>query len=219
MLTAIGASGFFTSGLLTVLGMPGDLHRLFAMLVGLVVTLLLVALVWQKRERVAGAIAAPRTGQTQVLSAALAQSWHLLATAYLLLVWGVWAMNVLLQRADEALAAVYSLLIVLAVPLADRLAHLLLEHAFRARAFDAPEVRERARRLRSVLQSGLRVVLAGIAVLALAEAWGIGVLAAFETPLGARLAGAAFNITVALLLAYVVWEIMKIICRPPDRDA
>jgi len=214
VLTALGASGFFTSGLLTVLGMPGDLHRLFAILVGLMVTALLVALVWFKHERVARAMMTSGTGQTQALRTALAQSWHLLATAYLLLVWGVWAMNVLLQRADEAYAAVYSLLIVLAVPVADRLAHLLLEHGFRARTVDAPEVRERARRLQAVLQSGLRIVLAGIALLALAEAWGIGVLAAFETPMGARLAAATFNISVALLLAYAVWEIMKIYVDP-----
>jgi len=213
-LSAVAGIGFFTSGLLSILGLQAELHRLFQIVSGLVLTLMLGTLVWSNRARVAEAICGPddlSADSSRKLRQAVGQGWHILAMVYLAITWGIWSLNVMMSQTEQARAAVNSLLIILALPLADRIVHGLLGFLFRLSG--GPDRDLEARRVSryiSVLQNGLRVVLVGVALLVLAQAWGLGVFAALETSLGRSLTGAVLNITAAVLIAYVVWEIVKI---------
>jgi small-conductance mechanosensitive channel len=132
----------------------------------------------------------------------------LLTAVYFAAAWCLWAVNLIVDRDDGAYAAVYSLLIVLVVPFADRLLTLGLERWFAVKSGDDAERRSAADHRYWGRMVG-RVAFAVAALLALSRAWGFGAGTALDHPIGLAIARSLFNIAVTLALAYVGWELVK----------
>lgn len=213
IVTLATATGFavFSLSLLRILGVEPDLLLAYQIVTGLLVLLLLSAAIWTLREP--RAEAAAQTG----VRALLRQTWHLFAIAYLVLVWCVWSSNLLLGREADADTAMQSLIIVLAVVAADQIIFGALYAAFApaapAAAPDGADAalprRSDARRLLAIIQVIVRTLFVGVAVLLLADAWGLGLLGLFETPIGHQVASAVFNIAVTLILAAAAWHAIR----------
>lgn len=187
-------------------GMSDANHSVVMVVAALGMVALFFGLFWRLRRPVAAALMGRDPSPARALLASL---WHLPMIAFLLGNYVIWAFNKLAGQDHEAVAAYYSLLVVIAIPIVDRLVGLLLDAVFpRARAeADAAPVRRPA--AAAAIQRCCRILLVLFATLLLAEAWGVEVLALYQTPLGARVAEAFLNIMAALLIAYVAWDVIR----------
>jgi len=214
-LAGIAAGGYFTHGLLVILGLPEALQRLFAIAVGSLLVALLLVLLWRKRGALAARIG-DVTGDapTQRLRRALAPVWHLLAGGYLLGLWALWSIDVLLAWQAQARAAVYSLLVVLALPLADRLFALLLAPWFDS-AGGGPSAH-----MYTALRRSLRGLLLLAALVLLIGAWWPAFYALLDTPAGQSVSRAVLNFGATALLAWLAWQAIRCYVDPQlRRDA
>ncbi len=215
LLTAVSSTVFLTSGLLTILGFKAELLRLYIIAGGAIVIVLLLVWGWRKHLRVSEAMIArmnPHSAGYR-LRLSIAQSWHIIATVYLVGLWWVWASNVLLQWQQQAQAAVYSLLVLFVLPFADyffaALMRLLLNNKSRE-----PEAQARMSDFVQILQRSLRLVLIVLALVILSSAWSSDLYAMAQTETGSILLNSGLNIGVTLLLAFIAWEAVKIFIDP-----
>lgn len=206
---AVASLGFLLGGLLGLLGVPREPLRVWEIGFGLLLTLMLVAWAWLNRRPVAAMIA--DVAGASELGTSLAAGWHVAATLYLAIAWCVWAINGLFDRMAQQTAIAGSVLLLMAVPLVDRLADGALGWVFRDRPEQPETRRQRLALFRRAMLGSIRAVLALLVALLAIEAWGIPILSLFETPLGRAALKAAFNISVALLLGYVAWEGSKLL--------
>jgi small-conductance mechanosensitive channel len=197
------SASFFGAGLLKILGLEARLLDLFQIVSGGLFTLMLALCFVSARRDVHAALTAPGTSR---LAQALAHSWLALVIGYLALAWAFWAVNVLEGDRVGAAAAVRSLMIVLAVPLIDRLAALAFGRLLRDRLGLDGQPLPRFAKARRIAQSVLRSLLLFAAVVLLVQSWGGGVLSGVGTPFGTTMLRAAFSVTVALLLTWIAWE-------------
>lgn len=210
-LTAIGAGGFFTLGLLALLGLPEPLQRLFQIGVGSLLTVMLLLLIWSKRRSLANVIGGDGSSKGRHL---LAYSWHLLATAYLLGLWGLWSSSVLLTQEEAARLALLSLAVVVALPLLDQLLVFGLRALLRPATTASKAATQRIARLRDSVHRSLRVALLVVVAVLLVSAWWPWFGEVLQTESGGAVLEAAFNIGITLLLSYLAWEAIKTYVDP-----
>jgi small-conductance mechanosensitive channel len=110
-IAAVGSFGWLTCGLLGLQRLSEAEHLLLVAMVGLVIALMLVAMILQKRRSVAEALHQEDLPESS-LRPHLARSWHILAIVYVLAVWAIWAISLLLVGPREVLGAVVTILIV-----------------------------------------------------------------------------------------------------------
>ena len=200
-LAALAGFAFFGGGLLGILAVPPELNAFWDIAFALLLALLLVAWVWINRRPVADALG----GQ------GIAQSWHAGATVYVAVVWLIWSYKRLLERPDGTRTVLLSALVVLAVPLADRLVRRLLGRLFRPWPGQEMETELRLARASRVILGAFRVMIAVAAIAILVEAWGGPVIATLRNDMGRSILRAIFNIAVAVILGYGAWEGSKIL--------
>ncbi|MBX6323987.1 MAG: mechanosensitive ion channel family protein, partial [Rhodospirillaceae bacterium] len=130
----------------------------------------------------------------------------LFAIAFLVLVWCIWAIDLLLGRADAAASALSSLVVAVVAVALDQAVFGAL-HAGLAPGVPAPQARTaESQRLLRAVRLVVRALAAALAVLFLADAFGLGLGAWLETPDGRTAARAGLNIAVTLALALLVWH-------------
>ena len=199
-----------TINLLALFGLDVALHTMVRLLLVLVIISLLIGLIWHARRGIAAVI---RGGPAEdaIESQAkriFAETWHILASAYVIGVAGFTVIGALAGRPVEARTAVGSLLIVVAVPLASAglgrlLIGLLATIRGRSGDTDAPAEYEQ------VLHKALRVVLLLTAVVVLLRIWGLDIFSAAGQGVGAAIVRPLLDIGFTLLVAYVGWTIAK----------
>ena len=188
----------------------------------LVVGVLIVVLIWQRRRQVANFIGggvlsdeSKASGIAAVrLRAQFADVWPILATVY---VAGIWVFNMsgfLLERNAGPARAILSLAVFLILPAIDWAIGRLLRRAFskKATAEDGGvhlEVDPHSVRSIAGIRRGVRILLVIFTVAALLFVWGFNFSLAAQNPLIARVAGPLFNAIVILVLGYVAWELLK----------
>lgn len=213
-LAIIVVYGYFINEAVLLVGLERTLHAAIVDLTGLFVALLLVSLVLQNRTAVSTSIrGGPEvSGVMTQVRGSLAALWHLLAIAYVIGVYIVWAFEVeggfaYLLRSTVATVVILVLL---------RLVVLAIERGVN-RLFHIPEnMREqytgleaRADRYRPLISKGLKALILIAGAMALLEAWGVDATAFLATELGrelvTRLARLAFIIGFSVLL----WELVS----------
>ncbi|MEM7206185.1 MAG: mechanosensitive ion channel family protein [Pseudomonadota bacterium] len=221
-LVGVTSLAFFTSGLLTILGLKPELLRLYIITAGAIIIAILLVWIWIKRLHVVDAmearIVAGCSGER--LRHSFAQSWYWFASIYLIGLWWIWASNVLLEWEKQAQAAVYSLFVLFVLPFADYLFGALMRLLLQNEARDS-EAQARMQDFVRTLQRGLRLVLVVVAFVVLAGAWSTGLYDMVQTDTGSVVFYAAVNIGVTLLLAFLAWEAVKIFIDPhiPEKPA
>lgn len=198
---------------------------------GLVVVLLIIFLLWGKRHAIAQIICREASGgvdRKTLLRVQLAEYWHLMAIPYLLVIWGVWVLYLLVDRADlvfPILALMLSLpLYILLDWIGQRAldATLGLVHKPEAAAvegceFDAEDEAEtpqtedkdaekelaHVERFVPILRRCLSFSIAGIVFFWLLRLWG------FDVRIGKAITQAAFKIVVVILISYVAWKLAE----------
>ncbi|MBL8659227.1 MAG: mechanosensitive ion channel [Rhodospirillales bacterium] len=206
--------GLFVIEATLILGMPRSGFDALVRILGFLVLILLIAFIAQNRAAVAGWV---RGGQAPTATApvrrGLAAVWHILAIAYAVGVFVVWAWRIEDGHAYLVRVTVWSVLI-LAVAI-------LIVYALRRMLEDGlgvtddqnrryPLLRARANRYLPITIAGIRVIAAIVTALAILDVWGVDILAWLSQPLGSRIVGAAVSIAIVLAIAVLVWELANI---------
>ena len=170
-----------------------------------------IATVWAVRRDVGAMIRGP--GEASPLARLVAEIWPALATAYLLVVYLASLLDALAGRPAED-TGILSLLLLIALPMADLLLSRALHAAMSARAEKGAATADRApagvaSTYEPVVRKAIHIVVAVTGVLMLAGLWGIDFMRLAERGLGERIAGELFGVGMILLIAYLLWELAK----------
>ncbi len=216
----VAFGGYALAELSVLVGMPVAMHGALVRLGLLLVTLMLVRMIRQQRERVTALLRPPPmdleegTDSTRRLlrglRARLAERWHLVAVGWLLLCWAVAAVGVERGFAHLLRGTALSLAIIAAAKLADEAMRWLLRRVQRpgaAVARGAPWLDRLAKQYVPPFRIGWTVLLLAVTLVLLSEAWGFRTLAWFSPghP-GHKLLGTALSIGFTALLGLLVWE-------------
>ncbi len=188
-------------------------HDAVLKLIMLVVHVMLVIVVLQKREAVARRIRAPagRAGVIATIRNRAAKSWHGIAIFYIVALWLVWAFEVANGFTRLVQFFLSTFLIVTVARLAavallggvDRTLRIKPELSARY-----PGLEARARNYHPVARAAVIILVTAITALVLFEAWGFDALSWFEFGgLGGRLASALSVMGVTILVSLLVWEV------------
>jgi moderate conductance mechanosensitive channel len=197
---------FPTLKLLQELGLdPNVVHLLINLGIAVVVALL-IELIWHGREPVArlirGAVQAGSAGAGTRVREVVARVWHIGAVLYVLALWGLTEVSMALSLPVQAGAALGSLLLVVALPLAEA----GLRGAIRALV--AAKGSEAEAYGRVALRAG-RILLVILAVVFFGWLWGIDLFDMAAGGLGERVVATMVDVGLTLLVAYVGWELAR----------
>lgn len=208
--------GYFLLEALRLVAMPFSAYVVLLKLLGLVVTGLLVVFVLQNRESVAsfirGGRGTRRHGALGILRARLADIWHVIAVAYLLGSFIIWALQV--DGGFEFLfrATILSALILLGA----RAITAIVKQAFRRGFAISPELNQRfpgleehANRYLPALQMILLTAVYVVAFLGILAAWGLNSFGWATSEAGQELIGSIAKILAVIFIALVIWELVR----------
>ncbi|NYZ16416.1 mechanosensitive ion channel [Azospirillum sp. RWY-5-1] len=214
--------GVFIVRTANALGMPDPMYETAMKLMGFIVSAMLVAMVVQFRKPVSGWLrgevqpdgtAAKRQGRTaRLLRGAgrrLADVWHVIAILYIVVNFGIWALEI--EGGFDFLirATVISAVAIGAARLAGRLIvnastamrAWLSDHDGRTHWFAL-----RARRYVGPFARLLRIAVRVAAAVVVLDAWGLGVSDWLNGQIGQRITASALSILIVLALALAAWE-------------
>ncbi|MCS6932244.1 MAG: mechanosensitive ion channel, partial [Acetobacteraceae bacterium] len=217
---ALGIGGYALAEAGLLLGLTWGAYDAIMRLTLLGVSLFAIIIILQNRAAVAERLRAPDMPEgaapdraqrlIRALRNRLSEIWHLVAIAYLIALWAVWALEIADGFARLLRATVLSLVVVAVVKLADSAMRRALSRGFRippdlARRY--PGLEARANRYLPVLKSLLSGGILALGLLLLLEIWGLGALSWFGAgQLGSRLIAALISVGITLFVAVAVWE-------------
>ncbi len=211
-LIAVAVFGTALAGAGLLLGLSQEAHDSALKAVGLVVHVMLIVIVLQKRAAVARRLRAPpgATGMVATLRNRFAATWHWFALFYLVAAWLVWAVELPNGFARLLHFAVVTAVVLLVGRLALIVVLGTLDRAARARpdlAARYPGFGARVQVYRPVLRRGFTLLVYALTLLAMFQEWGFGTLSwlALSTP-GQRLLSAVASVAVTILLGFLAWE-------------
>ena len=190
----------------------------------------LMLFIWVNRSRFTRLFAAPDAEQqdsgarTSSLRQLFAQSWPFMALAWLAMLWVNWAYAVFTEDRTREASTEISWWITLLFPIADRLFNALLTKLSNLSFLQETGFEARRARFVALVQTCFRVILVVVALAALAVTWNIGGTDLHQTAWGERAIGAAVDIGLTVLIAYILYELVmslldKHMPAEPDPDA
>ncbi|MBR0681610.1 mechanosensitive ion channel, partial [Roseomonas eburnea] len=219
-ITFVLVVGYATAEAGLQFGLPWSAYDSILRVCLLLVTLFLIIVILQNRTAVSDLLRAPGTEdgdgvapQRRVLRAVrdrLADIWHLLAIAWLIAAWGVWALEVQGGFWRLSRISLMTLVVLGIAKLVDLAMRRALARAFRitpdlARRY--PGLEARANRYLPILKGTLSFIIGALTLLFLLEAWGLDAFAWFgQGKLGSRLVGSLASMGFTLLVALAAWE-------------
>ncbi|MFZ7126249.1 MAG: mechanosensitive ion channel family protein [Desulfobacterales bacterium] len=191
-----------------------DSWRTVVMGFGTLLLMLMAYLIWSNRGAVAGAIRGSQPDPKSLVHQ-FAKSWHAFATAYLFVIWLFGFMVFAVLRREVKGAFILSLRIVPIYLGVDRLGQWLVnaviesfrqpspipkpKNIFGKPEDDLPEGTASESPYVALVKKGTRLIVLLAVAFWFLDVWGVGLTFA------GTLAGAAFNVFVTILAAYLVW--------------
>ncbi len=216
--------------LLDEFGMEEGLTLLVGRIVSFVVIGFAVSIIWHDRLGIAEMIQPASEGDDEPsgpVKRLFAANWHILATCYLAGIYIVATIQTLLTGGRNTGPAISSIAVLVAIPFVDWMMQAGLRRLLRA----APEANEDAvaetaadgknscvaavelgpaeNEYFRVLLRNLRIVLAIVVAVALADVWNIDMRGAAAAGIGETVANSIFDIVITLVLASAIWGIVK----------
>ena len=203
----------------------GGSARLFTQvysMAGISMTLMLIIMVWQSRQRVAEAIRSPGADGAvpeTSLRARFARSWHYFAILYVIGIGAYWTLNVFIYGRGEIIKLIASLFLVPIFIGLDQWVQRLLKVA----SGELPETIELSedeeaqpdedqppqdsrmdfKHYVPVIKRIFRIVLLAFLFFLVLRLWGI------DLPIGRLFTSHALNIIITLIVGFFIWEFIK----------
>jgi small-conductance mechanosensitive channel len=192
-------------GLLFVAGVAPEVEILVRLASAAVIGLMLIAMALEARRAVAAEIL--KGGASVGWRPMLAATWHLLAIAYVALVWVLWAAATIDHGRAPFSAALGSLGALLAYPLLDRWIGRGIDDLFSSGTGEALVQRPE---YALVMHKVMRVLLALMLLAGVAELWGFTLLGEFGVKVRHAVLEASFDLLAAVVLAALGWHFVKV---------
>ena len=213
-LAVVSVYGYFIAEAF-LLGVGPEPHAFVQKLVGLLIVAMVVMLVLQNRVAVRRWIAGAEPNASGAWGRArisLAVIWHVLAIAYAVAVYAVWAVE--LEGGFDYLvhATVVTLLTVAVASGAITGIRKAIERGFRVNEETRqrfPRLEERVNRNRGFLELAVRSVVTVLAALVVLDAWGLGPFAWLSSESGRAFAGHLITIVFVAGGALAAWELLS----------
>ncbi len=210
----VGVGGYFLIGAAFLLGLPRRGAAALLTGLGLIIAIMAIVFILRQQHRVSkrlrdrASVSSRRLGTAQLCSS-LAVVWHLLAIGYVIGFFIVAAFRIeggfaFMFQATVLSVAVFAVAWLLLLGVRRLISH--LGHAA-GRVAEVSPLRRRAVAYLPILGTVLRALVTIIALLALLEVWGIGIVAWLQQPWGRRAFGAGFSIGLVLVFATAIWEL------------
>jgi small-conductance mechanosensitive channel len=215
-ITYTGIYGYFFAEASLLLGLPPVGHAGLLRLLGLLLAGMVIILIYQNKRDVADLIEGGHDeGEPARLGNArtrLANIWHLGASLYVAVVFGVWAFGLLGGFQFLLKATITTVIIFFAARYAALAIRKGVEKGFSINddvKLRFPTLEERANRYVPVLQKSLRIILYVAVTTMLFQTWGVDIIGLLETPTGKTIANSSLSIILTLVIALVFWEIVN----------
>jgi moderate conductance mechanosensitive channel len=217
----VGAAS--SSEFLYHIGLSSGLALADSMLLTSLGAIAIIVAIWHDRSAIGTLIgfSAPiEAGSRRDLGTLFASHWHAFAISLIVAIWIFATVSRLLTRELQAGRVFITLGVLIALPVVDGLARMTVRHFFDpddeeatpasdAAPLDTDSEIEETSFAPVILRNG-RIALAVVASILIARIWGISFSSIGPEGAGARIAAAAFQIVVTLLLASSAWGIVKI---------
>ncbi|MEH6472422.1 MAG: mechanosensitive ion channel domain-containing protein [Halopseudomonas sp.] len=209
--------------LLYSLGYPAPLNQAILVLAGAAINVAIVFALWRNRLTITQMFAHSSNSPQSALASVVSQTWPLIVTAWLFMLWAIWGFHSFVGNQSQAEKVSLSWWITLFFPIADCLLYALLSQLVALPWLQSRSFKQRSDRFISLLHGSFRMILVFIALIAVSEAWGGGSLALLDSAPGQRLLATAIDITVIVLIAYISWELIYSLIErnlpaPPVQD-
>lgn len=213
--------GYFALQAALLLGVPQLSYEVLLRLLGLLVTLLLIVMILQNRKGVTCYLQHKPEGECENDPAInnrkplgflnrLAQGWHLLALFYVILLYGVWALQIEGGFIFLIRATLLTLVALFVVRLVMRLQEVLFARILQVSEdlkSRFPALEERANRYMNSLHQGMNAVVYCLGVVSILQIWGLNAFGWLTSKPGKVIGGTIFSVFSILLVAFLVWEI------------
>ncbi len=203
----IGMAGWLIAGLSPTFGLGFPPALITMALAGTAVAALLLLSVVRHRGQITKVVAdllSPKgeASETSTLSALFAAAAPAVLIGYLLLAWLYWLGHWLERGAQRLEGPAGTLVVLLLLPLVDRLGQELVNSIIRLRS-------DASQRYRQVFRGAWRSLMAILAVFVIAELWGLDLLALAKGAEAAPWASTLFDVIVTLLIGQLIWRLIK----------
>lgn len=213
-LTFTSVYGYFALQAALLLGLPVNAYEALLRLLGFIVTMLVIVLIVQNRTAVAdyirGGEEAPKKLGLRALRNRLARMWHLLAVVYVLVLFGIWALEIRGGFIFLLRATLLTLLILVLAHAIGGLLEAILKRGFRINEelkTRFPGLEARANRYVPIAQSGLKAVVFIIAVIAILQAWNLNTFRWLLSEPGMVLSSTVVSVIGIIIVSFVIWEV------------
>lgn len=197
---AIGAFGFLGCDLLRMYGLDNEPHKLMTFAVGTLFMLVLLVGVW----RTQGGLASTALSRAEAIgsgaSQALVSLWHLPVMLYLLVLYGMAVFNGFSGVVSGTYPAVASILLIAAMPLADRMLRGVADRLL------GPEPVAASRR---ILYRTIHILVGLVAIIILAAIWKVDIFDVADAGIGGRIARAVLDVALTGFVGYVAWGLLN----------
>ena len=201
-------------------GLPWSAYDTILRIALLLVTFFLVIIILQNRQTVSDLLRAPEMAEGEepdrarrffrMLRDRAADIWHLVAIAWLMAAWGVWALEIEYGFWRLLKVSFSTVLILSVAKIADIAMRRVVKRAFRITpelSARYPGLETRANRYLPMLKGSASLAIGGMTLLFLLESWGLEAFAWFgHGKLGNRLVSSLVSIALTITLALVIWE-------------
>ena len=212
-LSGVTVFGFAVAEVGLVFGLYASAHDVLLKLIGLVVHVMLIIIVLQKRRAVEHRIRARRRahGVTASFQNHLASQWHVIAIFYIAALWLVAAAEI-----QDGYAKLLHFFIVTSLTIgAARLIGIVvlggIDRGLHMISNAAPGLEPRISRYYPVLRAAVSVLLFAVTIIVLLVVWGLSPLGWFAAGnVGGQVLAALTTSVITLVVAAVVWEAANI---------
>lgn len=192
-----GAFAFFTCALFGTLGVVGYVHELFLIMVGTITITLLIYTIISGRHLIRKDIQSGASAESS--RARFARAWPWIFAVFTGFLWIGIVVRELLYDFVPYGAALFTIALFAVIPSLDALCYR-----------DAARFEAAADDVRTALAKAGRLTLLVLVVVSLASAWRINPLTMSDGGIATVLAEAAMQVAVTLLVAYAIWQGVRI---------
>jgi len=218
--TTVAVYGAFIAEAALLFGLPAAGHGVLMKLLGLALAIMAIIFIVQNRRpvgdwlrhEVRGDDEAGATRGFSNIRARFADVWHILAALYVIGAFLVWALDVDGGFAFVVGATAWTATVLLAAFVLVRGLDRGVERLFRVgqdMAAGTPGLEARANRYVPFIHKAIRAIVAIVAALAIAQAWGVDTVAWLTGRTGERVVGALVTIGAVLVASLILWELIS----------
>jgi moderate conductance mechanosensitive channel len=243
----LGVYGYFILEAGLLLGMPGGLYVFLMKFLGLTIAAMLVVLVKQNKNEVAGWLRGDRLSSDEeqekederleaarktprprfqalgALRRRFADFWHVVAKVLIVGFFLIWALEIEGGMTFLLSGLVMTVVVIILARLLLRLVHHGVDRLFNISEelkTAYPDLEGRANRYKPFLRKILKVVVYVIAAFSILEVWGLGTLGWLFSPMGGVIVGELVTLGLIIAGIFLLWEIVgAMIERSLTREA